>query len=64
MAAPLKKTAKARADSLEGPIAVLRMKGNKGYALYHGTNHIDYAMLMVKEAGQWKVGALLASELN
>jgi hypothetical protein len=64
IAEPLNATKKVRADNLRAPIAALRMKGKKGYALYHGTDKKDHAMLMEKEKGEWKVGALLATELG
>jgi hypothetical protein len=64
LAEPLKSTTKARADTLGGPIAVLRIKGPKAYALYHGNNKTDYSMPMVKEGGSWKVGSLVGSELG
>jgi len=63
LAQPLSGTKKARADTLGEPIAALRVKGNRGWALFHGNDGKDYAILMNQEGGFWKVGALLASEL-
>lgn len=63
LAEPLAASKEARKDTLGGPIAELRVKGNRGYALFHGTNGNDYAMPMEKEAGEWKVGEPLATEL-
>jgi hypothetical protein len=64
IAEPLKSTEQIRADTLEGPIAVLRMKGSRGYALFHGNDKKDYAIPMIKEGGHWKVGALVPTELG
>jgi len=63
LAAPLPATKKIRANTLGEPIAELRIKGDKAWALYHGNNGKDYAIPMEKEGGAWKVGALLATEL-
>jgi hypothetical protein len=52
------------ADTMVGPIAVLRVKGNNAYALYHGTGGKDYAMPMVKEGNSWKAAALLETEVT
>lgn len=57
-AEPLSVSKAVRADTLTGSIAVLRVKGKKAYALYHGTEHKDYAMEMEKEGGEWKVARL------
>ncbi|HVV91266.1 MAG TPA: hypothetical protein VHB53_12285 [Solirubrobacterales bacterium] len=46
-----------RADTLNGPIDVLRIDGNEAYALYHGKHGLDYAMPMKKEDGVWKVAS-------
>jgi hypothetical protein len=63
LAQPLSGTKKVRADTLGEPIAALRVKGARAWALFHGSNGKDYAMLMEKEGGIWKVGALVATEL-
>lgn len=55
-AKPLAQTKSSRANTLTGPVAALRVKGNRGYLLYHGPKHRDYAMPMAKEDGEWKVG--------
>jgi hypothetical protein len=49
-------------NPLEGEIDVLRVKGTKALALWHGKGN-DYAMAMENENGQWKVAALLISTL-
>jgi hypothetical protein len=64
LADPLNRTRKIRADTLGGPIAALRMKGEKAYALYHGNDKKDYLMPMEKENGVWKVGSLTTTELG
>lgn len=51
-----------RADTMTDGIASLRFEGNRGFALYHGAHGIDYFMLMTKEDGEWKVGAISPSE--
>jgi hypothetical protein len=51
------------ADTLSGPIAALRIEGNKGIALYHGENK-NYAMPMKKEGGEWKVDKLTTLPLK
>jgi hypothetical protein len=51
------------ANTMTGPIAVLRVEGNFGYALYHGKKGQDYAMLMKKEGGEWKVAHLATNEV-
>lgn len=61
---PLKKSAKARANLLKGPISAFRVKGDSGYALYHGTDKNNYAMLMTKDGGGWKVGSILSVDLG
>lgn len=62
-AKPLAATKSVRLDTMTGPIAVLRIKGDRAFALYHGTKHRDYAMPMQKEGGEWKVAALVAQEV-
>lgn len=64
VAKPFAQTKATREDTFKPPLAALRVKGNTAYALFHGTNGTDYAFLMEKEDGQWKVGSLLASELG
>lgn len=61
-AEPLSGTKAVRADTLQGPIDVLMVKGTSAYALYHGTGGKDYAVPMEKVNGEWKVGALVSSE--
>jgi hypothetical protein len=58
---PLSKTKAIREDTLKGSIAELRIKGEKGYALYHGTDGQDYAIPLEKEDGNWKVGSVLVT---
>lgn len=50
-------------NNIAGGIAAFRMSGDKGYALYHGTDKKDWSMPMEKEGDEWKVAALLAEEL-
>lgn len=43
-------------NTLGGPIAALRVKEEKGYALYHGTDGKNYVIEMKhEEDGSWKV---------
>jgi hypothetical protein len=58
-AEPEEQTQALRANTMTEPIAALRVKGSKGYALYHGAKGLDYAMPMEKEGNQWKVSALI-----
>ncbi len=62
-ARPASATRAIRSNTLTGPIDALRVKGERGYALYHGTQGKDYAMPMEKEDGEWKVDALTTKEL-
>lgn len=55
---PLSTTKEIRVDTLSGSIAVLRVKGNRGYALYHGNDGQDHAMPLEKEDGAWRVSSL------
>ena len=63
-AEPLSNTESVRADLLSGPIAALRVRGNRAYALFHGSDKSDYAMPMVNEGGQWKVGSVKTVRLG
>lgn len=47
-----------------GPIAALRIEGDKAYALVHGNDGHDYAMPMQMEAGEWRVSAILLIPLS
>lgn len=63
LAEPLAKTKEIRKDTLSGSIAALRVKGEKGYALYHGNDGKNYAVPLEKEGGAWKVGSLVTTEI-
>jgi hypothetical protein len=54
--------ASSRADTLTNGVASLRFEGDRGFALYHGAGGVDYFMSMIKEDGQWKVGAFAPNE--
>jgi hypothetical protein len=62
-AEPLSRSKKVREDTLDGSIAALRVKGDNGYALYHGNDGKDWAVPLEKEHGSWKVTALVMIEL-
>jgi hypothetical protein len=62
-AEPLSATKKFRKNTLSGSIAALRVKGDEGYALFHGTDGTDYAVPLEKEDGVWKVSAVNAIQL-
>jgi hypothetical protein len=62
-ASPLSESAKARKDTLSGPIDAMRVKGNKGWALYHGNDGKDYGLALEKEGSTWKVGSVLTTEI-
>jgi hypothetical protein len=63
-AEPLSGSKEARKDTLSGPIAAMRVKGKKGYALYHGNDGNDYSIVMGKEDGTWKAASILTVELE
>jgi hypothetical protein len=52
------------ADTLEGHIDAFRVKGNEGFALFHGSDGFDYAMEMTKEGGEWKVNSLTTIKMG
>jgi hypothetical protein len=54
--------ASLRASNLEGNIDSLRVKGDRAFALYHGTDGKDYFFPLVKEDDEWKAGTLTPSE--
>jgi hypothetical protein len=58
VAEPLPSTKEYREDTLSGSITAMRVKGDLGYVLYHGSDGKDYIVPMEKEAGTWKVGSL------
>lgn len=62
-AQPESATKEIRANTMTGPIAVLRVKGNKAFALYHGTQGKNYTIPMTKEDGTWKVDSVLTQEI-
>ncbi len=62
-AEPLSATKEVRADTMIEPIAVLRVQGKLGYAIYRGTSGKDYAMLMEREGGEWKVARLATTNV-
>jgi len=63
LAEPLSGSKEIRKDTLDGSIVALRVKGDKGWALYHGNDGKDYALPLEKEAGRWRVGSLVTTEL-
>jgi hypothetical protein len=64
MASPLSKTAGTRKDTFDGSIDELRVQGAKAWALYHGNDGKNYAIPLQREAGSWKVGSILTTEVN
>ncbi len=54
--------AATRVNTLTAGIASLRFEGERGFALYHGPEGVDYFVPMAKEDGKWKVGALAPTE--
>jgi hypothetical protein len=62
-ARPISATKEIRKDRLSGSIAALRVKGEKGYALFHGNDGKDYALALEKENGTWKVSSVNTTEL-
>jgi hypothetical protein len=63
LAKPLASSEAARKDRLGGSIAAMRVKGNRGYALFHGTDGKDWVMPLEKEGPVWKVAAIEEEEL-
>jgi len=43
------------ANTMTGPVDVLRIDGDRAYALYHGPKGVNYAMPMRLEDGEWRV---------
>jgi hypothetical protein len=64
LAQPPARTKPFRVDTMTGPIDVLRVKGNEGFALYHGNDGVNYAMAMEKEGGEWKVASITTRTLR
>lgn len=54
--------ASTRANTLTHSVASLRVEGDRSFALYHGPGGVSYFVPMVKEDGQWKLGAIAPSE--
>jgi hypothetical protein len=63
LASPLSRTKEVRKDTLSGSIDALRVKGEEGYALYHGNDGKDYAVPLEKEGGTWKLSSVETKEL-
>lgn len=57
-------TKEVRENTMTGPIDALRVKGDRGWALYHGAKGKDYAIKMEKEDDEWKVDSLTTTELR
>lgn len=57
-------TKEIRENTMTGPIDALRVKGDRGWALYHGVKGKDYAVKMEMEDGEWKVDSLTTTELK
>jgi len=53
----------ARVNTMTNGLGSLRVDGDRGFALYHGSEGIDYFIPMSKEDGVWKVGGLAPSEI-
>jgi hypothetical protein len=64
LASPLSTSKAIRRNTMAGPIDALRIQGRKGYALFHGKGGKDFAMVMERVNGFWRVGALVTTELN
>jgi hypothetical protein len=55
--------AAARANPMKAGLAVLRVEGERGFAIFRGPENAGYFVQMIREDGEWKVGALAPSEL-
>jgi hypothetical protein len=53
----------ALASTLTGPIDVLRVNFDEGFAFYHGTGGKDYVIPLRKEGGEWKLESLTEAEI-
>jgi hypothetical protein len=62
LATPLANSKEARENRLNGPLPAFRIKGKRGFALFHGTDEKNWVMPREKE-GEWRVGALQEEEL-
>jgi hypothetical protein len=62
-AQPLSQTKSIRANPMTGPIDALRVKGDRGYALFHGTEGNDYFVPMENVDGEWKVDSIFTEVL-
>jgi hypothetical protein len=63
-AQPLSASKAARANTMTGPIAALRVESGAAFALYHGTKGVDYVIPMIKEGADWKVAAVVTQEVR
>lgn len=54
--------ASSRANPLVGAVAALRLEGDQAFALFRGPHDVKFFIPLAKEDGEWKVGALAASE--
>jgi hypothetical protein len=62
-AEPLPASEFVRKDTLSGRIDVLRVEGNRGYALWHGNDTVDWAVPLEKEGGAWKLSTVKTIEI-
>lgn len=63
-AKPLSRTAGVRKNTFDGTIDELRVQGTEAWALYHGDDGRNYSIPLQQEAGGWKVGSILTTEIN
>jgi hypothetical protein len=63
----------ATSASLSGPalartevadVGALRVRGNRGFLLYYGAGKVPYGLLVLKESGAWRLGAVSALQLG
>ena len=57
-------SAAAQSNTMTNGLASLRVKGDTGFGLYHGSDGTNYTIALVQENGVWKVGALSATEIS
>lgn len=57
-------TAKERADSTVIDAGSLRLRGERGFLIYHGADEVVYAMPLSREGDAWKVASLSADQLD
>jgi hypothetical protein len=56
--------ASALAEAAHADVGSLRFEGDRAFLIYRGAQQATYAISMVKEGGEWKVGGLAGTPLG